>query len=46
MTQRYGCGEDQLAHYTAHRIDGPIAIDGNLDKEPWRNAAQIGRAHV
>ncbi|HQO26793.1 MAG TPA: carbohydrate-binding family 9-like protein [Acidobacteriota bacterium] len=43
MTQRYGCGEERLIHYTAHRVDGPVRIDGDLDKEPWRNAARSSR---
>ena len=26
------------AHYTCYRTAGPIAIDGNLDKQSWRLA--------
>jgi hypothetical protein len=38
MSARYGCPEEQLAHYTCFRAPGPIAIDGRLDKEAWRAA--------
>ena len=36
-------GEERLIHYTAHRVDGPGRIDGDLDKEPWRSAARSSR---
>jgi hypothetical protein len=39
----YGIGEESLAHYTCKRASGPIAVDGNLDKEPWRKAVKSGR---
>lgn len=35
MSQRYGCSEDLLAHYTCLRVPGKFEIDGNLDKFPW-----------
>lgn len=43
MSERYGVGEDRLAHYTCHRAGGPIAVDGNLDKPAWRAAPRSRR---
>jgi len=43
MEERYGIGEDKLAHYTCHRARGPAAIDGDLDKEPWKSAPKSKR---
>jgi hypothetical protein len=30
--------EDPLVHYTCHKIDSPLCIDGNLEKAPWKSA--------
>jgi hypothetical protein len=38
MTERYGAPEELLAHYTCHRIAGPLIIDGDLDKPAWKAA--------
>jgi hypothetical protein len=35
--------ESRIAHYTAHRAPGPIAIDGRLDEEDWRAAPRSPR---
>ena len=43
MVGKYGVGEDRLAHYTCHKSRGPAAIDGNLDKEPWKSAPKSRR---
>jgi hypothetical protein len=43
MSERYGVGEERLAHVTCHRARGPIAVDGNLDKPAWRSAPRSPR---
>jgi hypothetical protein len=43
MSAKYGVGEDRLAHYTCRRASGPIAVDGNLDKDVWRGAEKSRR---
>lgn len=40
MTQRYGCGEDEISHYTCHRTKDKIVIDGNLEKDCWQKAVK------
>ena len=32
----YGVSEDRLAHLTCPRAEGPIVVDGDLDKAAWR----------
>ncbi len=41
--QRYGCSENDIAHYTCMRVPGPIIIDGNLDKPVWQKAIKSPR---
>jgi hypothetical protein len=36
----YGVGEERLAHLTCPRVSGPIPIDGDLTKSPWREVAR------
>lgn len=43
MKHDYGCAEDEIAHYTAHRIQEAITIDGNLSKEVWQKAPKSPR---
>lgn len=43
MNTRYGCGEDQLAHYTCHRAPDSFVVDGNLDKPAWKSAVRSTR---
>jgi hypothetical protein len=43
MNGRYGCAEALLTHYTARRARIPFAIDGGLDKQPWRDACRSPR---
>jgi hypothetical protein len=43
MKGRYGCGEDELAHYTCYRTAHRPAIDGRLDRPAWREAPRSGR---
>jgi hypothetical protein len=44
--QRYGCSENDIAHYTCMRVPGPINIDGNLDKPVWQKAIKSPRFDV
>jgi hypothetical protein len=43
MTTRYGCDEQDLAHYTCYRTSHKLAIDGRLDKPAWREAPKSPR---
>jgi hypothetical protein len=43
MSGRYGCPEEELARYTCYRAQGPVSIDGNLDKRLWAAAPRSGR---
>ena len=43
MSQTYGCGEEKLTHYTCLRTEGPVTIDGSLEKPCWRRAPRSGR---
>jgi hypothetical protein len=35
MTQRYGCSEDEVAHYTCYRSREPLMVDGRLTEAAW-----------
>jgi len=35
--------ESRIAHYTAHRARGPMAVDGRLDEPDWKAAARSPR---
>jgi hypothetical protein len=35
--------ENRIAHYTSRRIQGPLRIDGSLEKSPWKEAEQSRR---
>ena len=39
----YGVSEDLLAHLPCPRAEGPIVVDGDLDKPAWRRAPQSSR---
>ena len=39
----YGIDEASLAHYTCRRANGPIEVDGNLEKSAWRAAPKSRR---
>ncbi|MFN8569324.1 MAG: carbohydrate-binding family 9-like protein [Kouleothrix sp.] len=39
----FPCPEGQIAHYTAYRAAGPLAIDGRLDEPSWRVAPRSPR---
>jgi hypothetical protein len=43
MAERYGVGEERLAHVTCYRARGPIAVDGDLDKPAWRSLPRSPR---
>jgi hypothetical protein len=43
MTERYGCADELLTHYSARRVERRFAVDGDLDKEPWRSATRSPR---
>jgi hypothetical protein len=43
MSERYGVGEEQLAHVTCYRARGPIAVDGDLGKPAWRSLPRSPR---
>ena len=30
LTQRYGCSEDDIAHYTCYRTRETLTVDGHL----------------
>lgn len=34
---------DRVAHYTAHRVDEPIVVDGRLDESVWQRAPRSPR---
>ena len=35
--------ESRIAHYTAHRVAGPITVDGRLDEADWKAAPRSPR---
>lgn len=35
--------EDQIAHYTAYRVDAPLTIDGHLNESAWQAAPKSPR---
>ena len=39
----FPCPPDQIAHYTAYRVDGPIIVDGNLNEMAWQSAPRSPR---
>lgn len=43
MHTQYGCSENEIAHYTAYRINGQIEINGDLTKSPWKMAQKSPR---
>ncbi|MSR65854.1 MAG: polyhydroxyalkanoate depolymerase [Pedosphaera sp.] len=42
---KFPCPENEIAHYTAYRVGGPIKIDGHLDEPSWTNAPWSPRFH-
>ena len=43
MTGESGFPEEKIAHYTAHRVDAPIEVDGRLDESAWALAERSPR---
>lgn len=35
--------QEEIRHYTAHRADGPIVVDGRLDEDAWQKAPRSPR---
>ena len=42
---KFPCPENEIARYTAHRVSGPITIDGRLDEPAWTNPPWSPRFH-
>ena len=40
---KFPCPEDEVARYTAHRINEPVRIDGSLDEPVWQHAPRSPR---
>ncbi len=43
MTDRYGCDEKDLGHYTCHRTNDKIIVDGRLSEPCWQRATKSPR---
>jgi Carbohydrate family 9 binding domain-like len=43
MTKRYGCSEDDVAHYTCYRTREPLMVDGRLTESAWQKAHRSPR---
>jgi hypothetical protein len=43
MTDRYGCPEDKVGHYTCYRTNEAIQIDGHLNENVWQKAPRSPR---
>jgi cellulose/xylan binding protein with CBM9 domain len=43
VNQKYGCDDKFVGHYNCQKINEPITIDGNLNKEVWRDAEKSPR---
>ncbi len=39
----FPCSTNEIARYTAHRVSGPIKIDGKLDEASWKTAPKSPR---
>ena len=35
---KFPCPTNEIAHYTAHRVNGRIQVDGRLDERAWQTA--------
>ncbi len=43
MTQRYGCDDKDIGHYTCHRTNAKIAVDGRLSQGVWQQVTKSPR---
>lgn len=41
--KKYGCADSEIANYTSQKIKGPIEINGDLEKQVWKNAVKSPR---
>jgi hypothetical protein len=41
--KKYGCSDEEIGHYIAGKIKGPIEINGDLNKPVWKNAVKSPR---
>jgi len=39
----YGCSQDEVKHYTAHKITTSLTVDGDLTKPEWQQAIKSDR---
>lgn len=39
----FPCPTNEIARYTAHRVSGPITVDGKLDEPSWKGAPKSPR---
>jgi hypothetical protein len=40
---KFPCNAEEIAHYTAYRVDEPIKIDGQLNERCWKTAPRSPR---
>jgi len=38
MDKRCGCAIDDVGHYTCHKVNDPMQVDGRLESPAWRKA--------
>jgi hypothetical protein len=43
MSRRYGCRDEEIAHYTCYRTRTPIVVDGRLEEDAWARAQRSPR---
>jgi hypothetical protein len=43
MNKDYGCKEDEVAHYTCRKVQSRIEINGDLNKQEWKDAVKSQR---
>ncbi|MBN2244206.1 MAG: carbohydrate-binding family 9-like protein [Candidatus Aminicenantes bacterium] len=43
MKIKYGCDEQEIGHYTCHRISEKITVDGNLIEKAWQKTPKSPR---
>ena len=41
--KKYGCADNEIAHYTSRKITGPVEINGDLEKPVWKNSLKSPR---
>lgn len=43
INRKYGCSDEDASHYTCRKIKNNIEINGDLNKEEWKNAIKSQR---